>query len=305
MKTLFIWLFLFFIIVLDGCQQFPKGEKLIRYYAPTNFVSGVAMETMLTTEFASVDIRPHGNTAELSFHYKGPGGEVGYSIDEFVLEFSGIPFETNGPVRSFNSDNTTGDISYTIDNHNNYQKKGSLTRSFIVSGTIDDTDPSHSSITFTSAIFNEQFTLSLQNITNKESAAEFGKEGYTYGPIISDRISANRLFVNNTGHIVTVGHEGGSFSYRDFVTIKAGYSDKITMIDAEEVPDASYTFKFDDARISHHKATDKPYEYSGIPVDVKELPFLSFDAGIIMYDKNYDVTYTITPEIYEHASFIE
>ena len=302
---MYIWLFLFTIIVLGGCQQLPKGGKLIRYYAPTNFVLGEEMETMLTTEFACVDIRPYGNTAELSFRYKGPEDAAGYSINEFVLKFSDIPFETNESVLSFNCDIITGDISYTIDNHRNYQKKGALTRSFKVSGTIDETSPSHSSITFTSAIFDEQLTLSLQNITNKESAAVFGKDGYTFGPIISDRISANRLFVNNTGHTVTVGHESDFFSYQDLVTINSGSSGIITLIDAEEGPNASYTFKFDDAKISYHNATGKPYEYSGIPVDIKDLPFLSFDAGIMIYDKNYDVTYTITPEIYEQASYIE
>ena len=258
---------------------------------------------MLTTEFATMDIKSHGNTADLVFSYKGPGFEGDYTVDEFAFELSDIPYETEGSERSFNSDNITGVISYSLVYNKDNQKQGTLTRAFSVSGAIDKANPSNSSVTFTATVFDKQLTLLLRNIVTKQSDAEFGKQGYPIAPII-DRISAKRLFLNNSGHDVTVGHEAAFSSYRDFVTIKAGSSDRLILLDGEDIK-AAYTFKFDDGRISRHTSTEKPYEYTGIPVDVKERPFLYFDAGIIHYDKNYDVSYIITPEIYEHASYIE
>lgn len=259
---------------------------------------------MLWTKHATLDVVPHEGKADVIFDYKGKAVEDPYEVLAFQLELLDVPSDDNGTI--LHGDDITGTISYTMcAGYHNERKTGSLVRNFSVSGTLDKNDASRSAVSFTSKVFNRVITLSLQNMTTEESEAAFGQFGY---PCVTDVYpgGTRRIFVNNSGHNVVVGHESSHFRYHD-VSIESGASRVFYLHSLEETKDACYVLTFDDGKTSRHQAGELPYEYTGIPLQLELGGYSSllFNCGFIYYDNQDLCTYTITPEIYAAASLPE
>ena len=304
MKNLFI---VFLLVLLCGCHVIPQSQTTgDRYYAPTNYIPGLEWETMLTTQFATFDITPHGELSDISFSFKGKDGGP-FSIDEFRIDITDVPCDKKGRVYLLMGDAIPGVVSYSmVTDYHGGKRAGSVNRNFNISGSVDKKNPSGSTVTFTSKIFEKNISLSVQNLTSKQSEAEFGQQGYP-GFEVDGKISATHFFINNTGHNVTVQYAlpNDIPGLRHSINIKAGESGNMVLLDEEEYPNASFILIFDDGRQSRHIAGENRFEYSGLPSEIIEHPFLFFNYGIIYYDRNYDCTYTITQELYDNASLPE
>ena len=282
----------------DIPQELAERYYAPLYYVPDNYILGLNEETMLTTEFSTLQIKLSNATADISYCFNGRSVSNN-SIGEFGIDLSGVPIESYGDCCSFNGKDIIGVISYTMGREKD-KKEGTISRSFRISGTLYATSTNHSTVSFTSRIFDRELTLSLNNLTANKSKAEFGKEGYPGREI--DRISAVRLFVNDTGHTVTIEHEGNNVSKLD---IKSNESGRFILPDEEDYPGKSFVLTFDDGKVSRHLYEGSGFQYVDLPLTVKEEPWLFFNYGTINYLINYICTYTITPEIYAKASVPE
>ena len=178
-------------------------------------------------------------------------------------------------------------------------KTGQITRSVDVSGLIHQTNPSRSSVSITSTILNKELTLSLQNLTTNKKKAQFGQLGYPSRD--GGFINTERRFKNESGHVVTVFYSGLKGWRQSEVTIKPGDTGKYSMIEIIDVPGSFFLLTFDDGKVSKHTKSEKPFDYSGLPLEIADTPFLYFNYGRIYYMDDHVCTYTVTPEIYDNA----
>ena len=287
----------------QGCKGALDSSQEVygRYYAPTIYVNGQEQETMLTTVFATLDITKRDNgKVDMSLQFKGPDSPRRglFSITGFQVSLPEVS-DDNGTLASFNGSDIEGQLSYTYNSLDNPNGQGSITRSFNIEGSVDKTDRSKSTVTISSVIIDKNISISLSQVTPNETEAEFGKVGY---PIcVSEILHAQRTFVNNTEHSFTVEHQVASLRSENLGTISSGKSNKVFLLDEDDCPIASYILTFDDGRVSRHAFEDTHFSYAGLPVEVIDKPFLSFNSGQISYDINYVCTYTVTPEVYENA----
>ena len=302
MKRIYqISLLLMSLAVLAGCAKINQGAD--RYYVPKIIIPNwYGEEARLTTEFAALDVTPNGNDADISFTFEGKKEGYKwlnclYSIDEFKIDFSGAGIDHDGGVITFDAE-TEGVISYTLANYKEI-KKGSTTRMFKLSGSLDRKRPSNSTVSLTATIFDKPYTLVLGDMTRKESEAEFGQMGYPYAPD-AELIHAVRYFTNETDHSVVVWLIDGLYS-DDRFTVKPGETTERILLDGQGGPGTQYYLTFDDNRLSHHENKGTPYEYEGLPSEIIEKPYLTLDMGILGYDINYKCYYTITQELYDRA----
>lgn len=322
-----IWTIIFLSIIVNSCQIATRPERDVdvngsektnteenaygRYYAPTNYILGQE-QTMLSTAYATLDVIPSNGKADIVFCFKDSFSDMN-SIDQFTFEFSSVQFQQNGSVGSFNEESVEGVISYTMGIGFEQRKSGAIIRDFAISGMVDKSNPANSKVLFTSKILDRILTLSLENMTSDESAAVFGNQGYPDGggEIMTD---TKRVFVNDSGHDVTVRHESSGNPDCFIADIKAGMSAVYYLFDEDDIPSTkqpAYVLIFDDGRVSTHEHAgvlnprEKRLEYSGLPIEVKSIPFLSFECGHIYYEIRYNCTYTITREIYDEATIPE
>ena len=287
----------------QGCKGALDSSQEVygRYYAPTIYVNGQEQETMLTTVFATLDITKRDNgKVDMSLQFKGPDSPRRglFSITGFQVSLHEVSCDDNGTLASFNGSDIEGQLSYTYNSLDNPNGQGSITRRFNIEGSVDKTDRSKSTVTISSVIIDKNISISLSQVTPNETEAEFGKVGY---PIyVSEILHAQRTFVNNTEHSFTVEHQVASMKPQNLGTISPGTSGKVFLLDEDDFPIASYILTFDDGRVSRH-AFEDTFSYAGLPVEVIDKPFLSFNSGQISYDINYVCTYTVTPEVYENA----
>ena len=292
-------------VLFASCQKDYQLDGV--YYAPTNYIIGLETVTMLTTGDATVDINTNGGTADIIFFFRAPDNGHFFNISSFVFNIPGVSVRKDGDDYSLNGKDVIGDITYTmINDYSENRKTEYITRSFNVSGSVNKKNPSKSSISFTAKFLDKTITLSARNITIDASKAEFGQPGY---PCVTDewRPNTKRLFVNKSGHVVTVGYSADdTFTYEQTVTIKDGESGLFYLNEEFDVVSKSrFILTFDDSRVSTHLNKDGRYEYIGLPLEVKDTPLLRFHCGFILYQDNHAITYTIVPEIYTNASVQE
>lgn len=289
--------------VPDENDSAISQEVYGRYYAPTIYVNGQEQETMLTTVFGALDINKSDNgTVAMALQYKGLDIQVGYGIyyiTDFQVNLPGVPCENNGPLASLNGNDIEGRLDYSYVMHNGSKGNGSITRRFHIEGSVDKTDRSKSTVTISAVIIDKAISISLSQVTPNEADAEFGIMGYPSWN--AELIHAMRTFINNTEHSFTVEHQVASMRSENLGTISPGTSGKVFLLDEDDCPIASYILTFDDGRVSRHAFEDTHFSYAGLPVEVIDKPFLSFNSGQISYDINYVCTYTVTPEVYENA----
>ena len=283
------------VVFICGCKPDNHLDKCGKYYVHSVlFPWQNGVELMLKTQSAVLVISPKGETADISFDFKG--AENGYqyangisSIDEFQIRITGIPIDRQGRIVTFNGEGIAGDINYTMRGRGGMNKSDSISRDFTVTGSLDEDNTVESRITLSSKILNSM-TMTLTQMVSKETNAELPQLG---GWVITDRLRASRVFVNESGHRVAVRADSDIEEY----VIQANSKKEIVLFDS---PDC-YTFTFDDGKVSRHERVDNDYEYAGIPLQLEENPFLSIESAIMMYDVTYRCTYTITPEIYAGA----
>lgn len=284
--------FLLSLAVVSGCNK--TNWQTERFFCPANYVLGQENETMLWTEYATLDITTQGKTADLLFSFKGKDIEDSFTIPEFVFEIRNVSRKTDGGKYSIEGSGLRGVVTYTKS-----KKTESIIRSFNLSGILNLKNPSLSNVTISAEFLDRLITLSLKNLTQKESEAEFGKQGYPSWS--GGMLNTKRIFANNSGHDVSVGYQAGSFVNDNPVFIKSGTVGKFVMIEVFDTHDSSFVLTFDDGRVSKHTKNENRFEYNGLPAEIKPAPFLSFNSGIIYFEDNYDITYTITSEIYAGA----
>ena len=323
MRYSFLYCFVLISSILFGCQNstpfmgdvdngiITNAETVngVVFYAPENYILGLQEETMLTTEFATLKIEFNDTAAVIQFTFKGLEMDP-FSIGAFQIVVLDTPYERQSTTYSFNCKGVSGAVSYTmVTGYHNERTQGIIIRDFDICGSVDVADSSNSSISFTSLLLNKELTLCLQNITLEESDAEFGKIGYPCREIelMSD---AKRLFNNYSGHDVTIRHESSANPYHELGLIQDGGSNNFDLFDSEDRLGA-YILTFDDGKVSRHQqdGTTRPrvkcFEYVGLPVEVIEIPYLSFNYGVIYYELGYLCTYTITPEVYQSGDYQE
>lgn len=298
--------YLILLLLLQSLSLFCSCQKETwqvygRYYAPTIFVNGQEHETMLTTDFATLDIIQKGDgTADVSVLFQGPEAYYDgiFTITSFQVNLSGISCEGNNSSIVLNGNNIESELSYKYANRKEKNGQGSIIRNFHIEGSLDKRDRSKSNVTISSKIFDKEISFSFSQMTKVESEAEFGIQGY---PGWDAELVETRFFKNNTDHTVTVEYQSNpnELSYRQEMVIAAHEKGEIIIIN--EGIKASFVLTFDDGRISRHDATGTRYEYTGLPFEVVEKPYISFNYGHIYYNISYKCTYTITPEIYEAA----
>ena len=286
---------------LISCQKFDEDPKV--YYAPNNYILGVEDETMLTTEYATLNITPRGEAADILFSFKGMEVDIASTIAQFDIEVSGIACTRNGRQYSLEGNGIESVMTYTMRYYDDKKeiniKTGQITRSVDVSGLIHQTNPSRSSVSITSTILNKELTLSLQNLTTNKKKAQFGQLGYPSRD--GGFINTERRFKNESGHVVTVFYSGLKGWRQSEVTIKPGDTGKYSMIEIMDVPGSFFLLTFDDGKVSKHTKSEKPFDYSGLPLEIADTPFLYFNYGRIYYMDDHVCTYTVTPEIYDNA----
>lgn len=290
-------------ISVSSCQD-NQQEDFERFYVPTILVNGQSSPTMLTTLFATLDLKKKDESAmDISFYYKGRdycygGGRFG--IAEFKVDICDVPFETEGSCYKFDSDVLGGVLSYlTTDNKQGWK---SFDRSFHFSGLADKSNRALSSIVLSTRILDKERSITMSEMTATESEAEFGKNGYP-GVIGGGGVHAERIFVNQTNLGVSVGHQSGFYEYEEKVYLAAGETKSAFLYDDEDIQGAYYGLRFDDGRYSKHDIIfeEDKYHYSGFPVEIISKPILFYNMGQICYDVYYDCTYTINQEVYDNA----
>lgn len=290
-------------ICLFCCQETQK-EDFDRFYVPTILVNGQSSPTMLTTVFATLDLKNKGEgTLDISFQYKGLDycyGGSGLGIAEFRVDIRDVPYEPDGSCYKFASDALDGVLSYLTTDIT--QGWNSLSLSFSLSGLADRTDRSQSSIILSTIILDKERSITLSEMTAIESEAEFGRLGYP-SVVGGGGVHARRVFVNQTNLGVSVGHQSGFYEYEEKVYLEAGETKSAFLQDEEDIQGAYYGLRFEDGRYSQHEFIymGEKYHYAGLPVLVISKPFLRYNKGQICYDVNYNCTYTITQDVYDAA----
>ena len=294
-NNFFILFFAITVLLLSACETINLNHSSGRYYAPTIFVNGQEEETMLTTDFASLDIVPQSDgTVNISLQYRGPDYLTNYGIyyiSAFHVTFSGISCEKNEPCAILNGEDQEAELfyDYVVD----YENKGhsSIVRKFNINGSLCKTERNISNITLSSVIFDKTISITLAGMTPVESEAEFGIEGY---PSWDAELVYRRYFVNNTNHSVEVRHSGNIGGPLALAAGEKGY----ILLSYEG---GYYSLTFDDGRSSVHMPEEARFHYTGLPVEVKEQPYLFFNYGGIFYNIRYNCTYAITQEVYDAA----
>lgn len=306
MKYLFKSIFQLFLFVLFvGCHPSGVGGADGQYYVHSALVRGINGDHDLRLRITSATLacQSEGGTADLSFSFQAEHRNSinVYSVDAFKLSLSQVPVKAVGYSTTFNAQDIMGTISYTVSNKEK-SKNGSITRNVSVSGELNSSNPSSSSLSFTSEIFEAQpLTLTLSQITAEETDQSFPPLGEL---VITDYIHKKVIFRNHSGHGVTVQYVlTASPSSEAFVP---DHEEKnIPMFGDEDPAEARYILTFDDGKVSRHYKQGDRFDYEGLVPTVVENPFLNLQSGTLGYDINYEITYTITPEIYAAATLPE
>lgn len=305
MRNNIVILLIMATVLISCCRRVDLPGS--RYYAPSNFILGLESETMLWTEFATMDITPHGETADVVFSFKAKDVDHLFVVKDFIFEIPGISIERNGSVYSLNGEDIMGVVSYSIlcyEDKTLIKKTGSINRKFNVKGFLNQKESMNSTVSFTTTILERPLALSLNNLTVDESKAEFGKPGYP--EMSGGYMNTNRVFMNNSGHNVAIRYLVGTDLYNQTVTIEAGGTDRFIVAEEIDLPNSSFILTFDDGRVSIHPKSEKRFEYTGLPIEVKETPFLFFNSGLIYYfEDDHTCTYIITPDVYANAMIPE
>ena len=294
MKTYHLLFVILPAVLICGCQKI--GQPVQKYYAPNNYILGQEEETMLWTDYATLEVTPYYGTADVVFSFKGRK-VPDVTVEDFDLDIPGVFCEQDGQSYIFYGECVEGTITYTreyYDENKMLRKKtGSLTREFSISGTVYTSDPSKSSVTITATVLDKPISLSIQNITSNRLKASFGQPGYpSYtGGVLNGKM----MFINDSGHGVTVQHS----DFRGKAKISPGGSGGLSVL--ETSLNCYFTFTFDDGRVYKSMLITPPYGYEGLSYEIKPTPFISFNSGLIHYEDDHVCYYTITPELYANA----